>query len=298
MRKLIIFILVFLGGTSAWAMKGAGEVAQGNRLYRQGKYAQALVQYEKADAKNSSDARIAFDLGSAAYKTGDYDRAVQYLQKSLLTDDEAFKSNIHYNLGDAFYKKGISRENMNVDDAIKHLKSSLESFEKACAIDLKNTDAANNHEFVKKELDRLQLKKQQKQQKNQPQDTKKDKNQDNNQDQKQDQPSENQDQKKEDQPQSDKSDQQPENSKGQQQGDSKDQNPDDARQQKDLGNDHKPGDQAHDKSSTSGQEAQEQILSRSEAQAMVDDFERNELPKGLLNFVPKQGQERPVEKDW
>lgn len=280
MRKYIALMLMVCA-TPAWAMKGAGEVGQGNRLYRQQKYQQALEQYEKAEAKNPSEAKIAYDLGAAAYKTGDYDKAVQYFQKGLLSDDDVFKRDVQYNLGGAFYKAGVAREDNDVADAIKQLKASLDTFEKARAAAPDDKDVVNNYEFVKKELQRLEQKQQQQQQQNkqQKQDQQNQKQGQQGQDQQQ------QDQQKEDAQQKDQENsdqqQQQKSQEEKQQGQPKDQQKDQAKDQP-----------------ASGQEGEGQISSQKDAQAMVDDFERNELPKGLLNFAPRQAQEHSVEKDW
>jgi Ca-activated chloride channel family protein len=161
MRVAFAIMAFVLFSAPAFAAPGAKEVRAGNDLYRQGKFPQALEQYEKAAQKNPGEARIEYDLGAAAYKAQDYDAAADHFQKSLLTDDDKFRQSVHFNLGDAFYRAGVARENNDIEQGVKRLESSLESFEKARALDVKDKEAIENYEFVKKELERLKQKQQQ-----------------------------------------------------------------------------------------------------------------------------------------
>ncbi len=307
MRKYLFVLLFLMCSAEAWAVKGAGEVGKGNRFYQKEKYAQALEQYEKADVKNPTEAKISYDLGAAAYKSGDYERAVQYFQKSLLTDDDVFKKDVNYNLGNSFYKAGASREDKDIQGALKLLKESLDSLEKVRATAPDDKDAVNNYNFVKQEIERLKQKQQKQQQEKQDQKNQKDQQQDS---QKQD--------KQDNQGQKDQAQQKQGQEDQQKQGQQQDQGQRGAQEQKDGLKDKEQADkkdsqqgQSQDQKqkdepaqgkdenkAASGQEAEGQISSQKEAQAMVDEFERNELPKGLLNFAPRQDQPHPVEKDW
>ena len=271
MRALaIIFFLVFSVSLSH-AAKGAGDVGQGNALYRKGKYQDAIGHYEKAAQKNPSEAKIEYDLGTASYKAGDFDAAVDHFQKGLLTDDEKLKRNVHYDLGDAFYRSGIMREEKDAGEAIKRLQSSLESFDKVLALDAKDKEAAENCEFVKKEIERLKKKRQEQQQKKQQQ-------------QQQQQQSKDDQQKngqqKESQPQ-----QEGQNEKQKAQDQKEEQKPE-------------PQQESQKKNPASGQNKEAQISSQKDADAKLDDFERNELPKGFLKLMRQSQAARPVEKDW
>jgi len=161
--------MLALFSAPAFADPGAGEVRAGNALLRKGEFQHAIQEYEKAAEKSPADARIQYNIGVAAYQAKDYDAAIEHFQKSLLTDDDKFRRDVHFNMGDAFYRVGIMREDKDIDQSIKRLESSLESFEKARALDLKDRQAVENYEFVKKVLEQFkQKKKQQQQKKSQP----------------------------------------------------------------------------------------------------------------------------------
>ena len=318
MRSVLAIIFLLLFCVPAYADPGAGEVRAGNDLYRKGNFSEAMEHYEKAALKNPSEARIEYDLGAAAYQAKDYDAAVEHFQKSLLTDNDKFRRDVHFNLGDAFYRAGILQEDKELDQAIKRLESSLGSFEKAIALDPKDQPSAENYLFVKKEIERLKQKKeQQQQQKKQQQDQQQKQDQQKQdqqlQDQKQDQKQD--EQQKKDQPQDQqKSEEQKKQEQGEQEKrgqEKKDQEKKDQaqkdqeqkdqekRKQQEQKDQPKPDSAGNDQNnSASGQMAEGQISSQKDANDMVDNFERNELPKGLLNFIHKQAEARPVDKDW
>ena len=336
MRFSAAFIVLALFCAPAFADPGAGEVHAGNAFYRKGEFQHAIQHYEKAAEKNPADARIEYNIGAAAYEAKDYDAAIDHFQKSLLTDDNKFRRDVYFDLGDAFYRVGINREDKDIDQSIKRLESSLSNFEKARKLDPKDKQAVENYEFVKKILDQYKQKKQQqdqqKQQQKQDQQKQDQQKQDQQKQDQQKQDQQKQDQQKQDQQKQDqqkqdqqKQDQQkPEDQKSQDQKDQekkdqekkdqekqdqqkqdqqkqdqekKDQEKQDQQkkdqEQKDQQN--KPNDQNNP---ASGQTAEGQISSQKDANNMVDNFERNEMPKGLLNFIHKTGEARPVEKDW
>ena len=323
MRFVFAFIVLVLFSAPAFADPGAGDVRAGNAFYNKGEFQHAIQRYEKAMEKSPADARIEYNLGAAAYQAKDYSAAIEHFQKSLLTDDDKFRRDVYFNLGDAFYRVGINREDKDIDQSIKRLESSLASFEKAKKQDPKDKQTVENYEFVKKVLEQYKQKKQQQEQQKQQQKQDQQKQDQQKQDQqKQDQ--QKQDQQKQDQQKQDQ--QKPEEQKSQDQKDQEKKDQDQQKQdqqkqdqekqdqekkdqekkdqekkdqekkdqeQKDQQN--KPNDQNNP---ASGQTAEGQISSQKDANDMVDGFERNEMPKGLLNFIHRSKEARPVDKDW
>ncbi len=150
-----------LWGTAgtAWALGGIrGIVTQGNELFRKSAYAEAVRKYEAVLKKDPESAIINFNLGTALYKTGDYPRAVAALQKALLTDDPRLRAAARYNLGNALYKHGMSVEDKDLQGAIRRLEQSLSQYEEVLKGDPKDADARFNHDFVKRQLERLRKK--------------------------------------------------------------------------------------------------------------------------------------------
>ena len=328
MRFVAALMVLVLFSAPAFADPGAGDVRAGNAFYNKGEFQHAIQRYEKAMEKSPADARIEYNLGAAAYQAKDYNAAIEHFQKSLLTDDDKFRRDVHFNLGDAFYRVGINREDKDIDQSIKRLESSLASFEKAKKLDPKDKQTVENYEFVKKVLEQYKQKKQQQEQQKQDQQKQDQQKQDQQKQDQQKQDQQKQDQQKQDQQKQDQ--QKPEEQKSQDQKDQekkdqekqdqekqdqqkkdqdkKDQEQKDQQNKQDDKNDkgdksdkknNEPDkDQKDQNNPASGQTAEGQISSQKDANDMVDGFERNEMPKGLLNFIHRSKEARPVDKDW
>ena len=325
MKVVFAVMVLMLFSLPAFAAPGAGDVHAGNDFYRKGKFQEALEHYQKAAEKNPAEARIEYNLGAAAYKAGDYDAAVEHFQKSLLTDDDKLRRDVHFNLGDAFYRAGISREDKDIEQGIKRLESSLGSFEKARQLDVKDKEASENYEFVKKEIERLEQKKQQQQQQKQQRQQQKN---DQQKDQAQQDQQKSEGEKSQEEKDHDKKDQDTKGQQGEDPEKKKEETSDkgDKSDQKDKKDDKSGEDSSRNdvpdkegkkdqpepskdqsqpdgtkndqNNSASGQTVEGQISSQKDANDMVDNFERNELPKGLLNFIRPSRETRAVDKDW
>lgn len=181
-----------------WGASLSGLVEQANDAYQQGDYPNAIEKYQQAIAQKPENDIINFDLGTAYYKNKDYIKSLKHLQKALLTEDAALQQKTHYNLGNAYYRHGITAEDQNIDTAISRLENALDHLKTAVQMDAQDADAKANKEFVEQELKRLREKKRQQQQQQkqkqkqdqrQQQDQQKQNDQDKQQDQGQQQPS-------------------------------------------------------------------------------------------------------------
>lgn len=274
-----------------------------------------------------------YNRGTELYKQGKYDEAIGSLQKALLSDDSALIEKAHYNLGSAYYRAAKTVLPQNASSAKEDLQRSLEHFR---TISDRDVDALDNFRTVKKVLEALEQ--QQKAQPSQSSLEKsspnqnQDQNQDQNQNQKKDQSQkQTQDQKQSGQSQESKESQQSQSS--QQSGQSqKSEQSEQSKQaqgsssQKDNGQQKKEDDQQEKKGgqqagesgepnngqvspddynysrsgSPSGDAAQRsQDVSRRQAQRLLEEYEQNEEPKGLLNFYRPSGKETTDnERDW
>ncbi len=287
MRRAGLVLLLCFVPVPVFASAGAWDVRAGNNSFRQGHFAEARTRYEAAARKDPAAAGIAYDIGAAAYKAGDFDGAVAHFQQGLLTDDDHFRRDVHYNLGNALYRSGTAREDKDIAGAMERLQGAVGSFEKALVIDPGDQDAAHNRDFVRQELERLRKKQEEQRQQQQSQQQNKDQ-------QGKDQPPKDTQDKGSAQKGSSSQDRQERGTSGQDQPQASPQE--------------KPGDEqagakpqpqpTGEKDTPSGQTDGRQISSQKDANDLVDDFERNELPKGLLNFIREPRAPRPVEKDW
>lgn len=201
--------------------------AKALKQYQSGKYKSAYEEYKRLAEKNPTDARFAFNAGTAAYQSKNFDGAIKSFQSAVASPDPQLQQQSFYNLANSEYRLGEAapkpEEKMGLwQEAVQHYESALK-------LNPKDKDAAYNKELVEKKLE--ELKKQQQQQQQQQKNNKDEKNKDdqqkqqNNQDQ-QDQ-KQNQDQKQQQQQQkqenSEKQDQQKNQSEQQQEQQKKEQ---------------------------------------------------------------------------
>lgn len=271
----ILFVFLFFG--SALAASPARDIKDGNSLFGEEDYNSSIEKYSQALEKEPESDIINFNIGTAYYKKGDYEKAMMHLQKALLSEDDLFKKNAHYNVGNTFYRLGMWQREDNIDAAISSLKQSLGHFERTLKIDDKDDDAKYNYEFVKKELEKL-LKEQQKQK--QP---------------KQDSKSQEKDDQQQDQGQSQQSDSQEKQDGGSSgEPDKTDTEKDDI---DDSGKQEDQGSQKQD-SSLSSADIPEGEMTQKEAEMILKGYQQNEEPKGLLNLMEHNAYESAVIKDW
>jgi uncharacterized protein (DUF58 family) len=104
------------------------EMAEGNRLYAQGLYADAVKKYAEAVAAHPDLPELYFNMADAYLRLGDVERAEQAYNKYLsLTPDRVKQSQALFNMGDAellrkdadkaveFYKEALRRDPNNQD---------------------------------------------------------------------------------------------------------------------------------------------------------------------------------------
>ena len=280
-RESSFWMPVFTGMTillftnSAWASP-ANDVREGTRLYRQGKIDAAVEHYQKALGKAKDSALVNFDLGTALYKKGDYAAAIESLQKAAAAKDKDLNVKAQYNLGNALYKSGLQKEDTNIDEAIKTMQQALGSYQDVKTHDAKDADAQYNYQVVQKKLEELKQKKQEQQ--------------------KQQQQQKEQDKKDQDKKDQDKKDQQDQKNQQDQQGQQNKQDQKDQSQQQQQEQTKQPPEQKQQKEQDAAAKAQD--ASKEQAQNILQDYERNEQPKGLLNFIERKDGETPVSKDW
>jgi len=207
----------------AAALSASGSPASALREYKNGKYDNALKDYQESLEKKKDDPRLHFNAGAAAYKSKNFEEAAKQFDEALNSPDLKLLQQAYYNRGNARYYLGDS--NADPSKKTETWEQAAKDFESAMKLNGQDTDAKFNYEFVKKKLE--ELKQQQQQQK------KNDKNDQNKDDQNKDQQQQNkQDQDKKDQDKKDQQNKDQENKQDQAQKDKSDQNKD-SQQQKD-----------------------------------------------------------------
>ena len=154
--NLIAVIGLILIASSAFADTVTGSVREGNALYSEEKYEEALKKYKSAQVEAPNDERITFNLGDVQYKLGRFEEALSGYLLSVQNTDPKFRAQSYYNAGNALYRMG-------------RLEDAVEQYLKAVETDPEDEDAKFNLEFVRQEIRRRMNQQQQRQQEQQEQ---------------------------------------------------------------------------------------------------------------------------------
>jgi Ca-activated chloride channel family protein len=142
-------LLLALAGTCLAA-------APGLDAYRNDKYSEAYQEFEKTlkEHPNTHAAdKIEFDAGAAAYKMGDYNKALEWFSRSLLSKDKTLQEKSHFNIGRTLEERA-DRAQTN-EKALGDLANAQSHYEEALKIDPNDERAKANLEEVKKKIERL-----------------------------------------------------------------------------------------------------------------------------------------------
>ena len=142
----LVFILV----------RPAFATAPGLNLYRDGKYKDAYQSFQQ-DLQSHPDSaekeKIEFDAGAAAFKMGDYNKALQSFSDSLLSPDLKLQENSHFNLGRTLEDRADLDQ--TTETTLKDLTDAASHYEATLRLNPNNEAAKANLEEVKKKIERL-----------------------------------------------------------------------------------------------------------------------------------------------
>lgn len=145
---MVIAILAAAAPAEARAQAGRAETREGNRLYEEGRFAEAHEKYLEALLEAPDSPIIRFNDGNALYRGEDYASALESFRAAVESGDPELAAAAWYNLGNTLYRQGA-------------LPESLEAFKQALRADPADADAKHNLERV---LEQMQEQQQQEQQ--------------------------------------------------------------------------------------------------------------------------------------
>ena len=149
---VVVLCIIFI----AWMNPEADKAGEGNRLYHKKLYDEAIATYTETLIALPGSPRLHFNIGDAAYKKGNYKEAVKSFEKAeLLASDPKLEGKIYYNLGNCKYRQGRLKENTNVGKAIDIYRKALEYYKQAMDRYPKDSDIKFNHEFVERRIKEL-----------------------------------------------------------------------------------------------------------------------------------------------
>jgi len=143
MMRSILVALAVLSPVTASAQAGRSDVRDGNRMYEQGRYAEAYEKYLDALRDDPDSPVIHFNEANALYQSEEFQRAMEAYQHAVEAGDPALQSQAFYNLGNALYRQ-------------QQLEPSLEAYKQAMRLDPSDSDAKHNYELVRDQLEQQQ----------------------------------------------------------------------------------------------------------------------------------------------
>jgi Ca-activated chloride channel homolog len=113
--------------TSAY---GIGDLERGNRLYREGRYEEAIAAYQRVVESGDASPQVHYNLGTALLAVGRYPESEQHFQIALSAVDPELRQHTFYNLGNRFLTEGraeadVARQGELLDAAIEAYRRSL-----------------------------------------------------------------------------------------------------------------------------------------------------------------------------
>jgi len=121
------------------AQSARSRVKQGNELFTQQKYDQALNRYQDALLAAPADRRIHYNVADALYKKKKYEEALKSYQKVLGAEDLQLEAKAYYNIGNTLYRLG-------------KLPESILAYQQALKLNPNDMDAKYNLEYVRRKL--------------------------------------------------------------------------------------------------------------------------------------------------
>jgi len=152
LKPAAALVLFMLSGTVLMAQENNKTIKEGNKSYGEGKYSDAANSYEKVVKKDSNNLVAQYNLGSAYYKSGKKDSAIEAYDKSIRQlQKPAQKSN-------AYYNKGVVLQND------KKLAECIEAYKAALRLTPNDEDARLNLQKALQEQKQQQTQQQQQKQ--------------------------------------------------------------------------------------------------------------------------------------
>lgn len=135
----MIMILLVMKADITMAISARASIKEGNRLYNEKKYDQALTKYQDALLTEPKNERIEFNIANSLYMKKKYEDALKTYQKILGSKDINLEEQAYFNIGNTLYRMG-------------KLPDSILAYQQALKLNPNDMDAKYNLEFVRKKL--------------------------------------------------------------------------------------------------------------------------------------------------
>jgi Ca-activated chloride channel family protein len=268
--------LLLAAMTLAQGASARDAVRQGNQLYADGQYSEAINKYNEAEIEQPAAVEPKFNKANSYYRLDDLGRAIDlYRQVAAESRDMTLVSKAKYNLGNCFFQRGSKQRDSNLQKALEDMETSITYWRGVLDIDPQNEKAARNIEVARLTIKDIldQIRQQQQQEQEQQQQSQ--------QDQQGDQQEQDQQQQSQSQPQDpNESQDEDQSQQGADPNQDDQQEPADQQQQQDQGRDE--------------QQVRQQAVPDTTAQEILDKEQRQKEQRQIR----QRTQTQKVERDW
>jgi Ca-activated chloride channel family protein len=156
-----------------WSGPARASPASAQQAYDKGDFAAATRQYAAAAQRDPKTPVLQFNLGSAAYRAGQFPQAAQAFQASIsrsVSGDSkrlAEQEDAYYNLGNTLYRTGQGTLQSSQQQTLQSWEQAVKAYDTALELRADDADAKYNRDLVKRKIDELKKKPPQNPQNNQ-----------------------------------------------------------------------------------------------------------------------------------
>ncbi len=172
---IILFVMYGLAGADDYRRL----INEGNTLFEEDKFDEALVKYREAQIERPEAPEVPYNIASTLYRQNAFEDAAQTYSGVLTTESAELEAHAHYNTGNALFRQ-------------QDFPGAIESYKRTLEINPDDADAKFNLELARKMI-KEQMQPQQQDQQQQQQQQQQDENQDQEQQEQQQQQDEQQD---------------------------------------------------------------------------------------------------------
>jgi Ca-activated chloride channel family protein len=139
-------------------------VASAEDAYKKGDYAAAAKEYAEAAQRDPKKSELQFNVGTAAYRVGEFQQAAQAFQSSISrgvsADPErlAEQEDAYYNLGNTLYRSGEKTVDSARQQTLDTWAQAVKAYDSALELRPNDADSKFNRDFVKRKIDELKQK--------------------------------------------------------------------------------------------------------------------------------------------
>ena len=166
------WVLVLLAAATAHAESARDMLLEGNKLFAEEQYTEAINQYNEALVERPEALEPKFNKANCYYRLDDLGEAVDlYQEVAAESKDMSLVAKAKYNLGNCFFQRGSKQRDSDLKKALADMETSIAHWRQVLDIDPENEKAARNIEVARLTIKDLldQLKKQQENQQQQQQ---------------------------------------------------------------------------------------------------------------------------------